>query len=109
MRKETDSRPVAVPRRGRGRHRFPERVTPSPQRALGVGSSAGVRNGVHRIFRVPQRASPMPSRWQLLHRNVTKESGLESVSGMEKAFSERGQDHAVHLNDCVNEAQIRPR
>ena len=32
-------------------------------RALaGVGSSAGVRNGVRRIFRVPQRASPMPSR-----------------------------------------------
>ena len=32
-------------------------------RALaGVGSSAGVRNGVRRIFRVPQRATPMPSR-----------------------------------------------
>ena len=32
-------------------------------RALaGVGSSAGVRNGVHGIFRVPQKASPKPSR-----------------------------------------------
>ena len=28
---------------------------------------------------------------------------------MEKAFSERGLDHTVDLNDCVNEALIRPR
>ena len=28
---------------------------------------------------------------------------------MDKASSERGQDHTVDLNDCAKEAQIRPR
>ena len=71
MRKDTDSCPVAVPRHSRGRQRIPMRVRLLAARhslatdcgaLVGVGSSAGVRNGVRRIFRVPQRASPMPSR-----------------------------------------------
>ena len=86
--------------------------TPSPQRTpapwQGVGSSAGVRNGVRRIFRVPQRASQChradSSCIQTSQREV-----VWKVSLMEKALSERGQDHTVDLNDFVNEAPIRPR
>ena len=95
MRQETDSCPVAVPRRSRGRHR-------------GVGSSAGVRNGVRRIFRVPQRQAQCHRADSSCIETSQKEV-VWKVSLMEKAFSERGQDHTVDLNDCVNEVQIRPR
>ena len=83
MRKETDSCPVAVLRRSSGRHRFPSAwrlvaaghsLAATDRRAhAGEGSTAGVRHGVRRISRVPQRASPTPPRGQLLHRNVTME------------------------------------
>ena len=96
---------------------FPERVrrvatghslAATDCRALvGVGSSAGVRNGVRRIFRVPKRQA-------LCHRadsscvETSQREVVWKVSLLEKAFSERGQDLTVDLNDCVNEVQTRP-
>ena len=86
------------------------RALPRRNGLPGAGSSARVRNGVRRIFRVPKKkVKPNASALTAPASKRHKGSGLESISGMEEASSERGQDHTVDLNDCVNDAPFRPR
>ena len=89
MRKETDSCPMAVPRRSRGRHGIPSAREGSCHRALPR------RNGLPR----PGRGRQLRSR---AHRRAPHLPCSTDGSCIET--SQWGQDHTVDLNDCLQQS-----